>query len=77
MFPNLDFSFAYPQTEEEKFKHRQFLHDNFDEDIYVPYTGLGSLIPHLKIRNDPLNIADDSSKAFSLREFFAKINEKR
>lgn len=59
MFPNLDFSYAYPQTYDDKQKHEAFLKANFDEDQWQPWLGLGSLVPHVKL---------SQSKAFSLRE---------
>lgn len=59
MFPNLDFSYAYPETLDLRQRHEAFMKDNFDEDQWKPWTGVGSLIPHVKI---------NGSKAFSLRE---------
>ena len=38
--------------------------DKFDLDVYEPYTSIGSLVPHVKLRHCP--------DAFSLREFMSK-----
>ncbi len=52
MFPNLDFSYAYPETYDLREKHDAFMKDNFDEDQWKPWVGIGSLIPQLKITGD-------------------------
>ena len=47
LFPNLDFSYSYPDTMTKQSNHKDFMKNTFDTDTYIPYKGLGSLIPHI------------------------------
>ena len=64
LFPNLDFSYSYPSlssSPSEAFRHTEFVRNTFDEDNYITYHGIGSLVPHVK------------TKESTLRELFSKL----
>ncbi len=63
LFPNLDFSYSYPTSIHDQKLHSEFLKMNFDLDQYIPYHGIGSLIPHIPIEN---------SKYSSIRELISR-----
>lgn len=72
MFPNLDFSYAYPS---DQAAHTRFLNKHFDEDLYVPYEGPGSLVPHLRLDQTAAAVSFKGHhfKAHSLRELFSQL----
>ena len=49
MFPNLDFSYAYPKDSYEEFAHAHFMKDHFDDDDVSHFIGHGTLIPHIRL----------------------------